>query len=279
MEPLENSVASAPAEPVVRAPRARAEMESFAGDPDFMASLARGLAVIRAFNDQPRALTIAQLSQRTGIPRAAVRRCLYTLGRLGYVSANDRYFSLTARMLSLARAYLSSTPLVVAAQPLLDRVTAELNESSSLSILDADEVLYVARSATRRIMSVNLQVGSRLPAHCTSMGQVLLAGLAAGPLEAYLERVRLEPYTPRTITNRTQLLKVLAAVRQNGFAIVSEELEPGLRSVAVPVRDSTGMVVASMNASGHTSRVSLEDLEERFLPVLAEAARELSGTF
>jgi len=255
---------------------ARTAIHGFRGDPDFMASLARGLAVIRAFHDQPQKMTIAELSRRTGIPRAAVRRCLYTLTRLGYVAPSERSFVLTAKMLSLGHAYLSSTPLVVAAQPLLDRVTARLHESSSLSILDADAVLYIARSATQRIMSVALQVGSRLPAYCTSMGQVLLANLPPPLLEAYLARTPLLAHTPHTITVRAKLLQVLLAVRQNGFAMVDQQLEVGLRSVAVPVHDSSGMVVAAINASAQSSRVSLTELEERFLPVLQSSALDLS---
>jgi IclR family pca regulon transcriptional regulator len=254
---------------------ARAVIGAFSGDPDFMASLARGLAVIRAFHDQPQRMTIAELSRRTGIPRAAVRRCLYTLTQLGYVAAAERSFVLTAKMLSLGHAYLSSTPLVVAAQPLLDRVTAELRESSSLSILDADAVLYIARSATQRIMSVALQVGSRLPAYCTSMGQVLLAHLPASALDAYLLRNPLVAHTPHTITSRPKLQKLLTAVRQNGFAVVDQQLEIGLRSVAVPVRDSSGSVVAAINASAQSSRISLQELEERFLPVLRSTSEDL----
>jgi IclR family pca regulon transcriptional regulator len=253
-----------------------AAIGAFSGDPDFMASLARGLAVIRAFNDQPQKMTIAELSRRTGIPRAAVRRCLYTLTQLGYVAASERSFVLTAKMLSLGHAYLSSTPLVVAAQPLLDRVTAVLHESSSLSILDADAVLYIARSATQRIMSVGLQVGSRLPAYCTSMGQVLLANLPAEHLESYLSRTPLIAHTAHTVTVRSKLVKLLYTVRQNGFAVVDQQLEVGLRSVAVPVRDSSGMVVAAINASAQSSRIPLLELEERFLPVLQATANEIS---
>src|SRR5262249_39344050 len=166
------------------------------GDPNFMTSLARGLAVIRGFSQQRRRMSIAQLSLRTGIPRAAVRRCLYTLGKLGYVSSEDgRMFALKPQILSLGHAYLSSVPLVMAAQPILDQVSEAIHESCSLAILDGEEILYVARStASTRIMSIDLGVGSRLPAHCTSMGRVLLAGMDEPEFATFLRRVKLTPY-------------------------------------------------------------------------------------
>src|SRR6266567_5247414 len=162
------------------------EIQAFGGDPNFMASLARGLAVIRAFTQQRRHLTIAQLSQRTGIPRAAVRRCLYTLAKLGYVASDDgRTYALRPRILALGHAYLSSTPLANAVQPLLDQITSELHESSSMAVLEGDDILYIARSSTTtRVMSIDLGIGSRLPAYCTSMGRVLLAGLPDAEMES-----------------------------------------------------------------------------------------------
>src|SRR6266404_3042543 len=155
------------------------EIQGYSGDPNFMASLARGLAVIRGFTQQRRHLTIAQLSQRTAIPRAAVRRCLYTLTKLGYVASDDgRTYALRPRILALGHAYLSSTPLANAVQPLLDQITSELHESSSMAVLEGDDILYIARSSTTtRVMSIDLGIGSRLPAYCTSMGRVLLASL------------------------------------------------------------------------------------------------------
>ncbi|MEO8345705.1 MAG: IclR family transcriptional regulator C-terminal domain-containing protein [Betaproteobacteria bacterium] len=252
-------------------------IETWSGDPNFMASLARGIAVIRAFTQQKRRLTISQLSQRTGIPRAAVRRCLYTLAQLGYVNVNEgKDFSLSPRILSLGHAYLSSTPLSSAAQPLLDMVSDILHESSSIALLEGDEILYVARSSTnRRIMSVDLGIGTRLPAYCTSMGRVLLAYLATAEQDAYLDRVKLVRHTPRTITTSDKLRRELEAVRRAGFAIVDQELEIGLRSIAVPVRDQAGAVVAAMNIGTHASRVTLAEMEKSFLPQLAAAANEL----
>lgn len=247
------------------------------GDPNFMTSLARGLAVISGFTQQKRSLTISQLSHRTGIPRAAVRRCLYTLSRLGYVGAEDgRSFSLRPKILGLCHAYLSSTTLASSAQPLLDRVSDVLHESSSIALLEGDEILYVARSSTtRRIMSVDLGIGTRLPAYCTSMGRILLAHLPPAELDGYFGRVKLVAYTNRTVIAIEKLRKELDAIGRTGFAIVDQELELGLRSIAVPVRDMSGKVVAAMNIGTQASRISLAELERRSLPELQLAAREL----
>ena len=252
-------------------------LRAFAGDPNFMASLARGLAVIRAFTQQRRHLTIAQLSQRTGIPRAAVRRCLYTLGKLGYVASDDgRAYVLRPGILALGHAYLSSTPLANAVQPLLDRITRELHESSSMAVLEDDDILYIARSSTNaRVMSIDLGIGSRLPAYCTSMGRVLLAGMPAPELKAYLSRARLTRLTHRTIATADELVNVLKATRRNGYAIVDQELELGLRSIAVPVSDRDGRAVAAINIGTQSSRVSIAEMESRFLPLLRAAADEV----
>ena len=254
-----------------------AEIHGFAGDPNFMASLARGLAVIRGFTQQKRHLTISQLSQRTSIPRAAVRRCLYTLAKLGYVASPDgRTYALRPRILALGHAYLSSTPIVNAVQPLLDQITSVLHESSSMSVLESDEILYIARSSTTtRVMSIDLGIGSRLPAYCTSMGRVLLSGLSAAELDAYLSRVKLTKLTSRTVSEPDELKKVLAQVRRDGYALVDQELEIGLRSIAVPVTDPSGRIVAALNIGTQSSRVSVSEMETKFLPALQSAAHEL----
>ncbi len=269
-----SSAGAARMEPPVSAAE---RIEAWSGDPNFMTSLARGIAVIRAFTQQKRRLTISQLSQRTGIPRAAVRRCLYTLAQLGYVNADEgKDFTLSPRILSLGHAYLSSTPLSSAAQPLLDRVSDVLHESSSIALLEGDEILYVARSSTnRRIMSVDLGLGTRLPAYCTSMGRVLLAYLPPTELDAYLARAKIIRYTPRTIVAPEKLRHELDGIRRAGYAIVDQELEIGLRSIAVPVRDHAGAVVAAMNIGTHASRVSLAEMEKTFLRELESAANEL----
>ena len=251
--------------------------ESHAGDPNFMTSLERGLQVIRAFSEHRHHLTISQVAQSTGLSRAAARRCLYTLHKLGYVAEDDRRFSLKPLVLTLGQAFLSSTPLAVVAQPYLDQVSAALGESCSVAVLDGDDIVYICRSAETRIMSINLLVGTRLPAYCTSMGQVLLAQLGPAELGAYLERVRLVARTDRTVTSTAGLRKMLKAVRESGHALLDQELEVGLRSIAVPLRDARGSVVAAMNVSTHAARVSLETMRERFLPVLNDSARNLGA--
>ena len=249
--------------------------ESHAGDPNFMTSLERGLQVIRAFSEHRHHLTISQVAQTTGLSRAAVRRCLYTLNQLGYVGEDDKRFFLRPLVLTLGHSYLSSTPLATLAQPFLDQVSERLAESCSVAVLDGDDIVYVCRSAETRIISINLLVGTRLPAYCTSMGQVLLAELAPDAMEAYLDRVRLVARTDRTITTAPKLRKLLQGVREAGHALLDQELEVGLRSIAVPVRDARGTVVAAMNVSTHASRVSLDEMQDRFLPVLTQGARSL----
>jgi IclR family pca regulon transcriptional regulator len=264
--------------PISPAVTPAAEIDALTGDPNFMSSLARGLAVVRAFSQQRRTLTIAQLSHLTDIPRAAVRRCLYTLGKLGYVGTDDgKTYALRPRILALGHAYLSSTPLAMAVQPLLDQISDELHESSSMAVLEGDEILYIARSSTRtRLMSIDLGLGSRLPAYCTSMGRVLLAELAPPQLDRYLGRVKLARLTPRTVSSTPELKRLLAQVRRDGYALVDQELELGLRSIAVPVRDAAGRCVAAINIGAQSARVSLAEMQAQFLQPLRAAANELA---
>jgi IclR family pca regulon transcriptional regulator len=244
--------------------------------PDFMTSLARGLAVLRGFSDARGPQTIAQLSTKTGIPRAAVRRCLHTLRELGYVDAALNNYTLRPKVLALGYAYLSSTPLTVAAQPLLDQISGALHESTSLAVLDDDDVVYVARAATARVMSVALGAGSRLPAYCTSLGRVMLAHLPPDQLDAYFARVPLTAMTNKTVVTEKKLRALLATVRADGYAVNDEELELGLRSIAVPVRGASGKVVAALNCGAQSSRVGVAQLRQTFLPALLRGAQELS---
>ncbi len=271
--PSLRSPPSPDAAPVTEAAR----IAALSGDPNFMTSLARGLAVIRGFSQQRRRLSIAQLSLRTGIPRAAVRRCLYTLEKLGYVaSEDDRTFALRPQILALGHAYLSSVPLVTAAQPILDQVSGATHESCSIAIMDGDDILYVARSSSStRIMSIDLGIGSRLPAHCTSMGRVLLAGLPQDDFAAYLRRVKLTPFTARTLVSRDRFGETIEAIRDQGYAVVDQELEIGLRSIAVPISDYRARVAAAINISVQAPRVSVSEMERSFLPPLRKAADEL----
>ncbi|WP_443113506.1 IclR family transcriptional regulator domain-containing protein [Herbaspirillum seropedicae] len=245
-------------------------------DPSFMTSLARGLAVIRAFSDSRRSLTIAQISQKTGIPRAAVRRCLHTLKQLGYADSDVNNFSLRPKILTLGYSYLSSTPLTVSAQPYLNNISRTLGESCSLAVLDDHEVLYVARSAASRVMSVALNTGSRLPAYCTSLGRAMLAHLPEDQLKAYFDKVKLRALTEKTVVSQKRLRDILAGVRANGYAVIDEELEVGLRSIAVPVRGASGNVLAALNVGAQAARVSVAQMEEEILPVLLRGAQELS---
>jgi len=264
------------APPIVASPAKR--IQAFAGDPDFMTSLARGLAVVQAFQERKRHLTIAQISHRTEIPRAAVRRCLHTLIKLGYATTDGRTYSLLPKVLTLGHAYLSSTPLAVSAQPYLDRMSEQLHEACNMATLEGDDILYIARSATtQRLISVDLSVGGRLPAYCTSMGRILLSSMDDATLKEYLEHVDLQPKTSKTLTDRQELARCLEQVRQQGWCIVDQELEQGLRSIAVPVYDASGQVLAALNVSTHAGRVSRGELEQRFLPIMLAASRDLSS--
>jgi IclR family pca regulon transcriptional regulator len=254
-----------------------AKLDQFIGDPNFMTSLARGLLVIQGFSQQSLHLSISQLSKRTGLSRASVRRCLHTLSKLGFVGSDDgRKFHLLPRVLALGHSYLSSVPLATVAQPVLERLSQILHESCSIALLDGIDIIYVARANVTRIMAIDLGVGTRLPAFCSSIGRVLLANLPLEEMDALLLRIEFTRYTDRTLTSVEQLRHVLLSVRRNGYAIVDQELEIGLRSMAVPVQNLMGRVVAAINVGAHGQRVSLQDMQTRFLPYLRAAAQELS---
>jgi len=244
-------------------------------DPSFISALARGLAVVRSFGQGRERLTLADIARATDLPRATVRRSLLTLQSLGYVASDGKHFTLTPSVMSLGYAYLSSTPLPRAIQPTLESVSERVNESSSCAILDGAEIVYVARAATRRIMSVGLSPGSRLPAYCSSLGRVLLAALPEADAGRLLAQMKLDAMTPHTVTNVGELLSILARVRTDGFSIVDEELEIGLRSIAVPVRNGAGQVVAAINVSAQAGRISRENLLRDILPVLQQAAESV----
>jgi IclR family pca regulon transcriptional regulator len=253
-------------------------LDVYTGDPNFMTSLARGLIVIQAFSQATPQMTISQLSVKTGLSRAAVRRCLYTLTKLGFAGAEDgSRYSLRPRLLTLSQTYTTSNSLSSAAQPILERMSATLRESFSVATLDGDDIVYIARTAGTRVMAVDLHIGSRLPAYCTSMGRVLLAYLPPEELEAYLARAVLTPHTTRTITSVEKLRLALRNVRRNGYALVDQELEVGLRSLAVPVYGPSGRVTATVNLSGNAPRMPVYDMQTRFLPYLRNAALELGA--
>jgi IclR family pca regulon transcriptional regulator len=241
----------------------------------FVKSLERGLAVIRALSTaDPQ--TLSDVARSTGLSRAAARRFLLTLERLGYVHQASGRFALTPRVLELGYAFLSSLTLPEVAQPHLEQLAARVQESSSVSVLDGDEIVYVARVPTRRIMAVAISVGTRFPAYATSMGRVLLAALPPAERREALGRAELRPMTASTITSRDALERELDRVRERGWALVDQELEAGLRSIAAPVRGASGHVVAAVNLSAHASRRDLDAMEHTLLPALLETAEAIS---
>jgi IclR family pca regulon transcriptional regulator len=243
-------------------------------EPHFVRSFERGLAVIRAFDAEHPALTLSEVARTCELTRAAARRFLLTLVDLGYVHTDGRLFRLTPRVLELGYAYLSSLTLPDLAEPHLERLVAQVGESSSLCVLDGDDIVYVARVPTSRIMTATITVGTRFPAHVTSVGRVILAQLPDEELDARLARADLRPLTDRTLVSADQLRAELRRVRRQGYAVVDQELEKGLRSVAAPVRDRDGEVVAGVNIPVHAGRNSVESVRRDLLPhLLATVAR------
>lgn len=237
----------------------------------FVQSLARGLAVICALNG-PEPMSLSDIARASELTRASARRFTLTLEKLGYVQQSRGRFSLTPQVLELGFAYLSALSLPEVSQPHLQRLVDEVRESSSVSVLDGTAVVYVARVPTRRIINVTINVGTRFPAYATSMGRVLLAGLDSEACAALLDQIELMPLTNRTITTRAALEAELDRVREQGYAIVDEELEDGLRSVAAPICDREGRVVAAINLALAAARVSIEEIHRSMLPALLKAA-------
>ena len=214
---------------------------------DFIASFAKGLRVIAAFGAETPRLSIAEVAVATGLDRATARRCLLTLHHEGYAEYDGKYFTLTPRVLRLGMAALASLPLAQIVQPWLDQLTERIGQSCSVSILDGTEIVYVARAAQRRVMSIGLMPGSRLPAHCTSMGRVLLAALPEARARSLIEASDLTPRTPYSLTEPEAILARIAEVRRQGHAVIEQEVELGLRSLAVPLLNAAGRVVAALN--------------------------------
>jgi IclR family transcriptional regulator, pca regulon regulatory protein len=242
----------------------------------YVQSFARGLQVIRSFSAQAPQQTLSEVAQRTGLTRAGARRILLTLEGLGYVRCNGRQFSLAPRILDLGFAYLSSLPLWNLAEPVMERLVEEVKESCSASVLDGADVVYVLRIPTHKIMSINLGVGSRLPAYCTSMGRTLLAELDDRALDELFREHPLVRRTARTIVDAAALKAELAHVREQGWCIVDQELEEGLVSLSAPIRDRGGRAIAAMNISGQANRTPAAHMVENFLPRLRAAAGEIS---
>ncbi|MDT0341261.1 IclR family transcriptional regulator domain-containing protein [Streptomyces litchfieldiae] len=243
----------------------------------FVESLARGLTVLTAFGASHDELTLAAVARATGLARATARRALITLAHLGYVTTDDRSFRLTPQVLALGYAPLSRLTLPQIARPHLAALSERVHDSASLAVLDGDEVRYTARVATRRIMSVEITVGTRFPAYATSMGRVLLAGLPAADRAARLDRAELRPLTRWAITDAGELAAFLDRVAARGYALVDQELEEGLRSIAVPVHDRDGRTVAALNVATHTGRRSTHDCVADVLPHLRAAAAAIEA--
>jgi len=243
---------------------------------DFIQSLERGLSVINSFSREHTAQTLSEVAGRTGLTRATARRVLLTLSELGYVQQAGRAFSLTPRVLDLGYSFLSSFRVVELAEAPMERLVAEVKESSSMSVLDGSEIVYVARVPTSRIMTIALALGSRLPAYPTSMGRVLLAGVSDPDLDAYIAGTEFEKLTPYTIIDRVQFREVIEQARVDGYALVDQELEEGVRSIAAPIRNGRGEVIASMNISCHASRVDVARMRDEFRPQLVDTASEIS---
>ena len=254
-----------------------AQIDALSGDPNFMTSLARGLCVIQCFSHATSFLTVSQLSRATGLSRAAVRRCLYTLNKLGLADSEDgTHFTLLPRILTLGHSYISSMPLARVAQPVLDRLSQVLRESCSIAMRDGHDMIHVAHSNVSRVLAIDLSMGSRLPDIYTSMGRALLAYLPAKDLEAHLARAEFFAHTRYSITDVNRLRQALDVVRRSGFAVVDQELELGLCAMAIPLRNSEGKVIAALNVGAPAQRVSARDLVTNFLPHLQAAAQELS---
>lgn len=251
------------------------EQEAVPKSTDFVQSLERGIAVIRSFDGDHPELTLSDVARRTGMSRATARRLLLTLVELGYMRQNGRLFSLRPSILSLGYAYLSSLGLPEVVEPHVEQLVEAVQESSSVSVLDDDEIVYVARVSTKRIMNVAISVGTRFPAYATSMGRVLLAHLPEAKREQMLATLDLRPLTAKTVVRRDDLRRELDRVREQGWALVDQELEEGLRSIAAPIFDGDGKAIAAINVSVSAHSGSAEMVEETVLPPLLQAVARI----
>jgi IclR family pca regulon transcriptional regulator len=258
-------------------PRWSRSMSERTSNTEFVQSLERGLAVIQAFGPDHQEMTISEVAAATGTTRATARRFLLTLEQLGHVRNDGRNFSLTPRVLGLGYAYLSSLNWWKIAQNAMEEVVQELQESCSASVLDGKDVIYVARVSATRIMSINLSIGTRLPAHVTSLGRVLLSHQPPEALDQYLAEITPHKFTEWTKTEPQELREAIETARMKGYALVDQELETGLRSLAVPNYDHSGRILAALNAGTHAARTRLDEMTGRFLPVLHEASRKITA--
>jgi IclR family pca regulon transcriptional regulator len=253
------------------------EQDQVKEEKEYVMGLEKGLAIVEAFGIAKGPLTLTQAAEITGHTKAAVRRSLLTLCKLGYASQDGRQFRLAPRSLRLGHAYVASDPLTKVAQPILEMTSERTRESASIAVLDAQDAVFVARSTHRRSLSSGLGVGVRLPAYCSATGRVLLSGRPVAEVEFMLNRMSRPALTPRTRTSMREILKEIAFVRTRGYAISDEELEIGLRSIAVPIRNGRGDLIAAMSLSVATTRMTRDQLVEQLVPEL-ETARRTFGS-
>jgi len=246
-------------------------------DRDYVQSLVRGLEVIRAFSRFRPRMTLSEVAQHTDMTRAAARRFLLTLVREDYAETDGKYFTLRPRVLDLGFAYLTSSGIWQPAQPAMKEVAERTRESCSLAVLDGEEIVYVLRVPAQRVLTIGLSVGTRLPAHCTALGRTLIAGLPDEERARFVETCRLEALTPRTTVDRARFAARIAEAGRRGWTTVDEELENGLRAIAVPVFDREGRTAAAMCVSAHVERTSMEQLETVALPALREASAKITA--
>ncbi|PLU68561.1 IclR family transcriptional regulator [Sinorhizobium medicae] len=245
---------------------------------DLMGGLAKGLKVIEAFSAERPRLSIAETADIVGLDRATTRRCLLTLWELGYAAYDGKFFTVTPRVLRLGIGCLASLPIPRIVQPYLDALSEKIGQSSSVSILDETEIVYIARAAQRRVMSISLMPGSRLPAYCTSMGRVLLAALSEDEARSTLEKSALVARTEHTETDIERLLADIKETRERGYAAIDQEVELGLVSVAVPLKATGGRVVAAANIGMAASGRSMKEVIDHYLPPLLELQADLRQT-
>ena len=243
---------------------------------DYVNALARGLEVIRVFTRHQPRMTLSEVARATDMTRATVRRFLLTLAQEGYVGSDGKYYRLTPKVLDLGFSVLSSMDIWESGQPIMNELAEKLEESCFAAVLDADTVIYVLRASSRRVVNVGITIGSRVPAHCVSTGRVLLSGMSDDALGEYLDRAKLVKYTPTTVTSKAKLRRLVVETRRQGFAIVDQELEVGLRSISVPVRDRAGAIVAALNVCCPSPRVAPEEMRGRILGELLASAQRIS---
>lgn len=253
------------------------QMDQVKEEKEYVMGLEKGLAIVEAFGIVKGPLTLTQAAEITGHTKAAVRRSLLTLCKLGYAAQDGRQFRLAPRSLRLGHAYVASDPLTKVAQPILEITSERTKESASIAVLDAQDAVFVARSTHRRSLSSGLGVGVRLPAYASATGRVLLAGRPVAEVEFTLNRMSRPALTPRTRTGLREILKEIALVRTRGYAISDEELEIGLRSIAVPIRNGRGELIAAMSLSVATSRMTREQMIEKLVPELETARRTFAA--